>query len=90
MRLSDAAWALWMAMETYHRVIVNDWTEQVGPARRLLRRAAVRLARARVDGVRYDQVELPDQAVSVASLSHVRPADEAGGPDLRGAPAQPR
>jgi hypothetical protein len=82
LRLSDARSALWRAMQAYHRVIVEDWQEQVGPARRLLRRAAVRLARAKADGVRYDQIPQQHQEVSVASMSHVRPADEAGGSDL--------
>ena len=59
LRLEDAAASLWRAMETYHRAIVEDDVKAIPPARRLLKRARRRLARARMDGVRYDQVPLP-------------------------------
>ena len=59
LRLDDAAATLWRAIETYHRAIVEDDVKAIGPARRLLKRARRRLARARMDGVMYDQVPLP-------------------------------
>jgi len=59
LRLEDAAATLWRAMETYHRAIVEDDMRSIPLARRHLKRARRRLARARMDGVRYDQVPLP-------------------------------
>ncbi len=59
MRLEDAAASLWRAIETYHRAIVEDDVKAIPLARRLLKRARRRLARARMDGVTYDQVPLP-------------------------------
>lgn len=71
LRLEDAAATLWRAIETYHRAIVEDDVKAIPPARRLLKRARRRLARARMDGVRYDQVPLPEVRVDAVGTGRL-------------------
>lgn len=76
-RVSDAAATLWRAIESYHRAIVADDVRTIPAARRHLKRARRRLARAMQWGVEYDQPH-ERRLGHEQAMPGVRPSDTIG------------
>lgn len=76
-RVTDAAATLWRAIESYHRLIVEDDVRNIPAARRHLKLARRRLARATQWGVEYDQ-PAHQQLGHEPPMHGVRPADTIG------------